>query len=109
MPPPPTPAAALLKRARQLAGLTQSQLAERAGVAAPTVSAYETGRRDPTVTSLVRLLDAAGVDLALQESETARRGRRLEEVLGLASVLPRPSRDEKPDLPSWKDLVRPGA
>jgi transcriptional regulator with XRE-family HTH domain len=106
---PSTPAASLLKRARQLAGLTQAELARRSGIAAPTISAYEAGRRDPTVTNLVRLLDAAGLDLALQQSEHAHRGRRLEQVLSLASVLPREGRDEKPDLPAWKDLVRPGA
>lgn len=106
---PPTPAAALIRRARALAGISQVELARRSGIAAPTISAYEGGRRDPTVTNLVRLLDAAGLDLALQESEHAHRGRRLEEALSLASVLPRPARDEKPDLPAWKDLVRTGA
>jgi transcriptional regulator with XRE-family HTH domain len=103
----PSPAAALLRRARQHAGITQAELARRAGMAAPTISAYETGRRDPSVSNLVRLLDAAGLDLALQESMRTHRGRRLEQVLDLASVLPRWGRDEKPDLPSWNDLVRP--
>lgn len=104
----PTPASVLVRRARQLAGLSQSELARRSGVAAPTISAYEAGRRDPTVTSLLRLLDAAGFDLALQESERVHGGRRLDQVLSLASVLPRDGRDDKPPLPAWKDLVRRG-
>lgn len=104
-----TAAAALLKRAREVADLTQAELAQRSGIAAPTISAYEAGRRDPTVTNLVRLLDAAGLDLALQESERAHRGRRLDEALSLAGVLPREGRRDKPPLPAWKDLVRDGA
>lgn len=103
-----TPAAVILKRAREVSGLSQSELARRSGIAAPTISAYEAGRRDPTVTNLVRLLDAAGLDLALQESVRAHRGRRLEQVLSLARVLPRDGKDDKPPLPSWKDLVRDG-
>lgn len=104
----PTPAATILRRAREISGLSQAELARRAGMAAPTVSAYENGRRDPTVTNLLRLLEAAGLDLALQESVGVHRGRRLDQVLDLASVLPRQGRDEKPPLPSWNDLVRPG-
>lgn len=101
----PTSAAVLVKRARELSGLTQAELARRSGIAAPTISAYETGRRDPSVTNLLRILDAAGLDLALQESEHTHRGRRLDQALRLADVLPRNGRSDKPPPKSWKELV----
>ncbi len=59
----PSTAAALLQLARLKAGLSQGQLAERAGVAATMISAYERDRRQPTLKTLLRLLRAAGFDL----------------------------------------------
>ena len=53
----------LLRLARTKAGLTQSALAEQAGVAQSLISAYETGRRQPTLPTLLRLLAAAGFEL----------------------------------------------
>ncbi len=55
----------LLRMARKKARLTQAELAERAGVAQSLISAYETGRRQPTVPTLERLLDAAGFQLGV--------------------------------------------
>ena len=51
-----------LKRTRQLAGLTQSQLAEKIGVHVLTVTRYETGKITPRPATLHRLGDALGVD-----------------------------------------------
>jgi uncharacterized protein len=56
--------AAVLRDARGHAGLTQSELGERTGIAQPNISAYESGRRIPTIRTLVALLDACGVDLS---------------------------------------------
>ncbi len=64
--PAPTVAAGLLRAARHRSDLTQSQLAERAGVAQQAISAYETGRREPTLPTLMRLLAAAGFELRLR-------------------------------------------
>ena len=61
----PSPAAALLQLARIKSGLSQGQLSERAGVPATMISAYERGRRQPTVPTLMRLLKAAGFDLSM--------------------------------------------
>ncbi len=61
----PSPAARLLQLARYEAGLTQAALAARAGVPASMVSAYERDRRQPTLTTLLKLLRAAGFDLRL--------------------------------------------
>lgn len=55
--------AALLRDARAHAGLTQSELGARTGIAQPNISAYESGRRAPTVRTLVALLDACEVEL----------------------------------------------
>ena len=62
----PSPAAGLLQLARYEAGLTQAELAARAGVPASMISAYECDRRQPTLATLLRLLRAAGFDLRLQ-------------------------------------------
>lgn len=60
---PTTLAGDLLRLARAKAGLTQAALAERAGVTQTLISAYENGRRQPTLPTLLRLLDAAGLEL----------------------------------------------
>jgi transcriptional regulator with XRE-family HTH domain len=59
-------AASLLQLARIKAGLSQRQLAERAGVPATMISAYERDKRQPTLTTLLRILRAAGYDLRMQ-------------------------------------------
>lgn len=56
----------LLKLARVKAGLSQVEIAKRAGVAQSLISAYENGRRQPTVPTLIRLLAAAGFDLRMR-------------------------------------------
>ncbi|MBW3605624.1 MAG: helix-turn-helix domain-containing protein [Actinobacteria bacterium] len=55
-------AGVLVARARALAGMTQHELAEAAGLTQSVVSAYETGRRQPTLPRLCRLLAAAGIE-----------------------------------------------
>lgn len=49
-----------MRATREAAGLSIRELADRAGVAASTVWRIESGRLDPTVGMLRRLLDAAG-------------------------------------------------
>jgi transcriptional regulator with XRE-family HTH domain len=56
----------LLERVRGLAGLTQEELACRAGTSRPTLSAYEHGRKSPTVATFARLLGEAGWELAAE-------------------------------------------
>jgi predicted nucleotidyltransferase/DNA-binding XRE family transcriptional regulator len=53
-------AAALIRDARRRAGLTQVQLAARAGVTQSVISTYENGRREPSLAGLQRLVLAAG-------------------------------------------------
>lgn len=55
--------AELLEKARVGAGLTQEQLARRAGTSRTTLSAYEHGRKSPTVATFARLLAETGREL----------------------------------------------
>ena len=59
-------AGALLKSARGRLGLSQHAFAHLLGVAQPTLSAYESGRRQPTLPTLLRLLAKAGLELRIQ-------------------------------------------
>ena len=56
----------MLRAARKAAGLTQAELGRRAGVTQSVISAYEAGRREPSVATLSRLVDATGATLRLQ-------------------------------------------
>lgn len=63
----------MLKQARSAAGLSQKDLAERAGVARTTLARMETlARGDMSVAVLVRLLEAAGYDLRVVKRGHAR-------------------------------------
>ncbi|MDS0856879.1 helix-turn-helix domain-containing protein [Burkholderia pseudomultivorans] len=71
--------AEMLREARRTAGLSQQELADRAGVARTTLARMETlARSDMSASALVRLLEAAGYDL-----RTVRRGhgRTLDDIL----------------------------
>ena len=97
-----TPAGSTV-RLRRRNGLTQAELARRAGTSQPVVSAYEHGRRDPTFGTLRRLVEAGGERLRHRRRAAARpaaRGdvdehaRRLLDVLSLADAIPaRPRAD----------------
>jgi transcriptional regulator with XRE-family HTH domain len=52
-----------LKSLRELRGLTQAELGDRAGMGGASISHFETGQRMPSLESLVRLADALDVSL----------------------------------------------
>jgi transcriptional regulator with XRE-family HTH domain len=89
---------ATLRAARQNAGLSQAGLAARAGTSQATISAYESGRKTPSIATLERLLAATGARLTVATgragavepapAELARRGKTLLSVLELAEALP---------------------
>ncbi|MGZ4675730.1 MAG: helix-turn-helix domain-containing protein [Acidimicrobiia bacterium] len=85
-------AATLLRFARERAGLSKRELARRARTSPAALVTYEQGSRDPTVGTLLRIVQATGADADLV---VRRRGpdpvvaaRRLEQVLDLADALP---------------------
>ncbi len=63
-----------LKALRQAAGLSQRQLAERAGVPHGQISMIETGRSSPSVASLRRILGGLGTSMSafFEPDETLR-------------------------------------
>ena len=87
---------ATLREARLSAGLSQSELARRAGTSQATISAYESGAKRPSVETLSRLLAASGRRLSVpapaarraRGAEMERRGRILAEVMALAETFP---------------------
>ena len=72
----------MLRRARVRAGLSQAELAARAGVAQSVISAYEAGRRQPALPTLARLIEAAGYDLVVDIRRKPRRLSRLSGPIG---------------------------
>lgn len=83
----------MIRRVREAAALSKRELARRAGTSAAALVEYESGRREPNASTLLRVIRAAGGDLELVEPrcglDDARQGRILREVLRLAEHLPK--------------------
>ena len=89
----------VIRHLRIRAGLSQAALAARAGTSQPVISAYEHGRRDPTVATLRKLVAAAGARLELRTPvagaadlaaplDDREHARRLLDALALADAIP---------------------
>jgi len=91
-------AADLIAQIRQTSGLSQAELARRSGLQSSVLSAYEHGRRQPSVTALARIARAAGLELEISPLTDAdaleRSGRVLLDVLELADRMPSRPRGE---------------
>lgn len=68
----------ILGRARRGSGLSQRELARRAGTSQPTLSTYEHGTKSPTLAVAERIINSSGydLDLAPRVTFTARSGAR---------------------------------
>jgi transcriptional regulator with XRE-family HTH domain len=86
------PAASLVREIRDGSGLSQAELARRAGLPRSVVNAYLKGKREPGADALARLAAAGGFDLQLGRRrppvDTERAGKILVQVLELAEALP---------------------
>jgi transcriptional regulator with XRE-family HTH domain len=91
-------AAELIACIREASGYSQIELARRSGLDRSVLSAYEHGRRQPSVAALARIAAAAGMQLDLTPTRNAaaeeHAGRVLAQVLELAEALPYRPRDE---------------
>ena len=80
---------ATLAELRHRAGRSQTDVAAAVGIPASVLSAYERGRRQPSLAAASRILDSLGwavkFHMVLDPAEQARR---LREVLYLAEALP---------------------
>ena len=72
-------AGALLRQARVAAGLSQAELAARAGVTQSVISAYESGHRQPALRTLAALIEASDYELVI---DVRRQPRRLSKLSG---------------------------
>ena len=71
-------AGSLLRSVRQRCGMTQQEFAELTQLTQSTVSAYETGRRQPTIPMLLGMIGSAGFELRIEVCELDRH----DQVLG---------------------------
>lgn len=85
-------AASLVQMALDQSGLSQAELARRAGLSRSVLNAYLRGHREPGADALLRIVSAAGGRLELEEHkppvDPVRAGKILTQVLGLAEALP---------------------
>lgn len=93
-------------------GLTQAELARRAGLPRSVLNAYLKGHREPGVDAFLRIAAAGGVELGIEPREPPvdpkRAGRILNQVLGLAEALPYRPRAEMA-YPPLKDRLAKSA
>ncbi|MBT6572609.1 MAG: helix-turn-helix transcriptional regulator [Gammaproteobacteria bacterium] len=86
--------AALLKYVRRKAGLSARELARTVGSSHSTILAYESGKKMPITTTLMRLVHACGYSMDFSLSPRLRgdadnpKGAELQAVLDLAAEFP---------------------
>jgi transcriptional regulator with XRE-family HTH domain len=85
-------AAVLIADVLERSGLSQAELARRAGMPRTVLNAYLRGHREPGADALLRIAAAGGVKLDLGERkppvDPERASKILLQVLGLAEALP---------------------
>lgn len=100
---------AILRDARQRAGLSQRELARRAGTAQSVVARIETGLTSPTFQTLERLLAGAGMSLRAEvEAGPAIRSHMLEDVPRILALTPEERLIEVANLSRFEHAARRG-
>jgi transcriptional regulator with XRE-family HTH domain len=98
----------LIRQARRESGLSQAELARRAGMPRSVINAYERHHRQPGVDALGRIARAAGMEVRIgplaDRVDPFRAGRILVQVLDLAEALPNRRRGRLA-YPSLKTLI----
>lgn len=93
-------------------GLSQAELARRAGLPRSVLNAYLKESREPGADALLRIAAAGGVQLGIEKRtppvDPERAGKILNQVLGLAEALPYRPRAEMA-YPPLKDRIAKGA
>jgi len=87
-------AAVFLQEARRRSGLSRRQLAMRGRTSASTLAAYESGASIPSVSTLARLLRAAGFEVAanlrpVPTADERELAQKIEALFSFVDVLPR--------------------
>lgn len=104
--------AALIADVLARSGLSQAELARRAGLQRSVLNAYLKGHREPGADALLRLAAAAGLQLRVEKRkppvDPERAGKILNQVLGLAEALPYRPRAEMA-YPPLKDRLAKAA
>jgi transcriptional regulator with XRE-family HTH domain len=104
--------AALIADVLKRSGLTQAELARRAGIPRSVLNAYLKGQREPGGDALLRIVSAAGAEVEVRDRKPPVDGKRaseiLNQVLGLAEVLPYRPRAEMA-YPPLKDRLAKAA
>jgi len=107
-------AGAIVRAVRVEAGLSQRDLAARAGTSGATVAAYEGGSKEPRLSTLRRLVQAAGMRLELgyvpEMAGEPGGGLTREEARSLAlhrAITARLAADPAPDLSTTSVVITP--
>lgn len=103
----------LVEDIQRRSGLSQAELARRAGIPRSVLNVYLRGRREPGGDTLLKLAAAGGLDLKLAPRtppvDPERAGRILVQVLELAEALPFRPRADNPYPPLAQRLKAKGA
>jgi len=106
-------AAALIADVLEQSGLSQAELARRAGLPRSVLNAYLKGRREPGGEALLRIAAAGGVRLGIEKRkppvDPERASKILNQVLGLAEALPYRPRAEMAYPPLKDRLAKDGS
>src|SRR6476659_1666753 len=104
-------AAAVVANVLQQSGLSQAELARRAGLPRSVLNAYLRGNREPGADVLLRIAAAGGAKLEIEARtppvDPQRASKILTQVIGLAEALPYRPRAEMA-YPSLKDRLSMG-